>query len=120
MLRKDRKRNRLWDTRQERWRRDHASLGLDSYWNYAESPNFDALDALYRPDPASPAPREGREHNVFLTTIDGITVRFKEDGWSVQATVEGRLTRGRLNELQRATLSTLEKLDASEWEIEPS
>ncbi|MFT3956047.1 MAG: hypothetical protein QM722_17190 [Piscinibacter sp.] len=118
MLRKDRKRNRLWDTRQERWRRDHASLGLDSYWNYAEAPDFDALDALYRPHPASPAPTEGREHNVFLTTIDGVTVRFKEDAWSVQATVEGRLSNGRLEELQRATISTLEKLDASEWEIE--
>jgi hypothetical protein len=118
MLRKDRKRNRLWDIRQERWNRDHASLGLDSYWNHAEAPDFDALHALYRLDSTAPAPREGSEHNVYLVTIDGVTVRFKEDAWSVQAIVEGRLSDSRLEELQRATISTLERLDASAWEIE--
>jgi hypothetical protein len=119
MVRKDRGRNRLWDTRQERSKHDHASLGLESYWKHAESPDFDALDALCRLDPASPAPEEGAEHNVFLTKIDGIAVRFREDAWSVQATVEGRLPDSRLGELQRTTIATLEKLDASEWEIEP-
>lgn len=120
MLRKDRRRNRLWDTRQERWNHDHASLGLESYWKHAEAPDFDALNALYRLEPTTTAPQQGSEHNIFLTRIDGITVRFKEDAWSVQAMVEGRLSEARLDELQRATLATLEKLDASEWEIEPS
>ncbi|WP_280156364.1 hypothetical protein [Piscinibacter sp. XHJ-5] len=120
MVRKDRKRNRLWDTRQEHWNHDHASLGLESYWRHAEAPDFDALDALYRVDPTAPPPEQGSDHNIFLATIDGITVRFKEDGWSVQAMVEGRLSDLRLDELKRATLATLEKLDAGEWEIEPS
>jgi hypothetical protein len=120
MMRKDRKRNRLWDTRQERWNRDHASLGLQSYWKHAEEPDFDALDALYRLDRTDPAPSTGNEHNVFVTVIDGIRVRFKEDAWSVQAMVEGRLSDSRFNELQRATLATLQKLDASDWEIEPN
>lgn len=120
MVRKDRKQNRLWDTRQQRWNRDHASLGLESHWQYAEAPDFDALDALYRLDPTPPAPEQGAEHNVYQTRIDGITVRFKEDTWCVQAMVEGRLSDLRLGELQRATIATLEKLDASDWEIESS
>jgi hypothetical protein len=120
MVRKDRKKNRLWDTRQERWNRDHASRGIESQWKYAEGPDFDALDALYRLDPTAPAPEQGAEHHVFLIKVDGIMVRFREDAWSVQAMVEGRLSDSRLGELQRATMATLEKLDASDWEIEHS
>lgn len=117
MMRKDRKRNRLWDTRQERWNRDHASLGLESSWEHAEEPDFDALDALYRFDCAA-VPETGVDHNVFVTMIDGIKVRFTEDAWFVKAVVEGRLSDTRLHELQRMTLETLQKLDAGEWEIE--
>jgi len=32
MLRVDRKRNRLWEARQELWRREHPSVGLESCW----------------------------------------------------------------------------------------
>jgi hypothetical protein len=119
MVRKDRKPNRLWDTRQERWKRDHASLGLKSYWEHAEEPDFDALDALYRLDSADSVPEEDVDRGVFWTMIDGIKVRFKEDMWSVEAIAEGRLSDARLDELQRATLATLQKLDASDWEVEP-
>ncbi len=118
MRRKDRKQNRLWDTRQARWAHDHASLGIPSHWRHPEPPDFEALDALYRLD--SEAPEEGAEHDVFVTTIDGVRVRFKEDGWTVQAIVEGRLSDARLQELQQSTLATLQKLDAGEWETEPA
>lgn len=119
LRRKDRKPNRLWDTRQELWNRDHASLGLQSYWRHPEEPDFGALEALYRLDAMAPAPEEGDDYNVFVTVIDGVKVRFKEDTYSVQAIVEGKLSDTRLEQLQRTTLSTLEKLDASEWEMEP-
>lgn len=119
LRRKDRKPNRLWDTRQELWNRDHASLGLQSYWRHPEEPDFGALEALYRLDAMAPAPEEGDDYNVFVTVIDGVKVRFKEDTYSVQAIVEGKLSDTRLEQLQRTTLATLEKLDASEWEMEP-
>lgn len=119
LRRKDRKPNRLWDTRQELWNRDHASLGLQSYWRHPEEPDFGALKALYRLDAMAPAPEEGDDYNVFVTVIDGVKVRFKEDTYSVQAIVEGKLSDTRLEQLQRTTLATLEKLDASEWEMEP-
>lgn len=119
LRRKDRKPNRLWDTRQELWNRDHASLGLQSYWRHPEEPDFGALEALYRLDAMAPALEEGDDYNVFVTVIDGVKVRFKEDTYSVQAIVEGKLSDTRLEQLQRTTLATLEKLDASEWEMEP-
>lgn len=114
----DRKRNRLWDTRQERWHRDHGWAGSESYWKHPEPPDFEALDSLYRIDQAAPKPEQDLEANAFRVVIDGVRVRFTEDGWSVQAMVEGRLSDARLDELQRATLRALQRLDASDWEIE--
>ena len=118
MVRVDRKRNRLHDVRQELWRRDHGWPGLESCWRHDDEPDFEALAALYRLDEASPPPERDSEHNVYRVTIDGVPVRFAEGSWSVRAMVEGRLAGERLDELQRATLATLGRLDASEWEIE--
>ncbi|MFX1678956.1 hypothetical protein PV762_06965 [Mitsuaria sp. CC2] len=118
MLRVDRKPNRLWDTRHERWLEKHAHLGLESGWRFEEPPDFDALDRLYRPDEDSPPVEEGIGHEVYIAVVDGVRVRFTEDRWLVHAIVEGRLGDDRLKELQQATLTTLGRLDASVWEIE--
>ncbi len=120
MVRVDRKRNRLYDVRQELWHRDHGWPGLQSYWKHDDEPDFEALAVLYRLDETAPPPEQGSEHNVYRVTIDGVPVRFTEERWSVQAMVEGRLSHARLEELQRQTLTTLQRIDASEWEIEPS
>jgi hypothetical protein len=119
MVRVDRKPNRLWDVRQELWHQEHAWPGHESYWKHDDAPDFEALAALYRLDETAPAPEQGSEHNVYRMVIDGVSVRFTEDRWSVQAMVEGRLPDAGLDELQRATLATLQRLDASVWEIEP-
>lgn len=118
MLRVDRKMNRLRDVRQELWHRAHAWPGAESHWKFDDAPDFDALTALYRLDQESPMPREGPEYNIFHTVIDGLAVRFTEDRFHVQAVVEGRLREDRLQALQRTLLTTLERLDASRWEIE--
>jgi hypothetical protein len=119
MVRIDRKRNRLWDVRQELWHRDHGWTGLESYWKHDDAPDFEALAALYRLEETAPLPEEGPGHNVYRVNIDGVSVKFTEEGWSVKAIVEGRLSDTRLEELQRATLANLQRLDASVWEIEP-
>jgi hypothetical protein len=89
MLRVDRKPNRLYDVRQELWHREHGWEGLPSYWKHEDDPDFEALAALYRLDESIPPPEQGLEHNVYRVTIDGITVRFTEDRWSVQAWSRG-------------------------------
>jgi hypothetical protein len=118
MLRVDRKHNRLWDVRQEQWRLEHLSAGLESHWKHADQPDFEALAALYTPQAGAPAPARGREHNEYVVRVDGVAVRFLEEGFTVRAVVEGRLADERLAALQRRTLQLLERLDASPWEIE--
>ena len=116
--RTDRKRNRLWDVRQALWHRNHAHLGLDSFWKFDDAPDFEALEMLYRLDADSPAPTEGPEFNQFAVVIDGLTVRFKEDAFWIEAIVEGCLAEERLGLLQAKTLAMMERLEASECEIE--
>lgn len=121
MVRVDRTFNRLWDVRQELWHREHAWPGHQSYWKHDDEPDFEALAMLYRIDPSAPPPEEGSDYNVYRVTIDGLTVRFTEDRGSVAASVEGRLSEARLDELQRRTLATLQRLDGgADWEIEPT
>jgi hypothetical protein len=118
MVRKDRKSNRLWDTRQELWNRKHEGAGFKSYWPSDDPPDFDALRVLYRLDDDAPAPAKGPEYNEFSIVLDGATVRFVEQSHCVRASVEGRLSEERLIALQRHTLRTLELIDRSAWEIE--
>lgn len=120
MVRVDRKRNRLYEVRQALWHRDHGWPGLESDWKHEDEPDFEALAALYRLDETSPAPENASEHNVYRVSIDGVTVRFIEDSWSVKALVEGRLSDVRFEKLQSETLATLQRLDAAAWEIEPN
>lgn len=70
MVRIDRKPNRLWDIRQELWRRKHPSAGFESYWKYDDEPDFEALAALYRMGDAVSPPEQGSEYNVYRVTID--------------------------------------------------
>lgn len=118
MRRVDRKPNRLWDTRQAMWHRDHAHLGLGSFWAYKEEPDFAALEQLYRiagdPHPAI----EEDEVGKFSVLIDGLAVRFKEERFWIEAIVEGQLSSQRLSDLQRTTLALLERIDCSPYEIE--
>lgn len=118
MMRVDRKPNRLWDIRQELWRHEHGWEGQQSYWNHDDEPDFEALAALYRLDAGGPAPEKGADYNVYRVVIDGVVVKFTEERWQVHAIVEGRLSDRRLADLQRTTLALLQRLDASDWEIE--
>jgi hypothetical protein len=118
MLRVDRKQSRLYDVRQELWRRDHGWSGMESYWRHDDKPDFEALAALYQLDATSPAPEQMSEYNVYRVYIDGVAVRFTEERWLVHALVEGRLPNERLEELQSKTLATLQRIDLAGWEIE--
>lgn len=116
--RADRKRSRLWDVRQALWDREHAHLGLESYWPFEDAPDFEALEKLYRLDPGAAPPAQGSDYNTFSIVLDGLTVRFKEDGSWIEAIVEGQLAQARLEALQRHTLALLERIEGSACVIE--
>lgn len=118
MRRTDLRRNRLWDLRQALWYREHPCLGVQDSWKFEDAPNFDALLMLYRIDDNAPPPTKGEEYQEFKVVVDGVTVRFTEDFFSVQVMVEGRLTDERLKTLQTRTLETLARLEGAEWAIE--
>lgn len=77
-----------------------------------------ALAVLYTPQDGAPAAEQGRGHNMYIVHVDGVAMRFLEDGFSVRAVVEGRLVDDVLAALQRRTLQLLDRVDASQWEIE--
>jgi hypothetical protein len=118
MRRVDGKRNRLWEIRQALWDRDHAHMGFKSLWSCSDEPepDFAALEMLYRITEDAHVIK-GAEIGAFSVLIDGLTVRFKEDQFGVEAIVEGQLTRKRLSSLQQSTLALLERLDSAEYEI---
>lgn len=112
--RTDRKRSRLWDVRQAMWHRDHAHLGLESHWQFDDQPDFAAVEMLYRLDEGVPRPIEGKDFNTFSVVMDGLAIRFKEEGSWVEAIVEGQLAPERLDALQRHMRALLERIEASE------
>lgn len=119
LLRTDRKRHRLWDTRQALWQRDHGWPGMESYWSHEQAPDFDALAALYRFDEGAHAPEE-QGHKVYCVTVDGVRVRFVEGSFTVRVVVEGPLGPERIESLKRQTLAVLERMDHSPWQVDES
>jgi hypothetical protein len=124
-VRKDRKRNKIWNIRQALWCRDvkwEEDLAtemqrLSSDIGY--EPNLDIVPSLYRPDNSiNDLTSEDDEHGVFRIEVDGIVMRFKEDGFSIQAIIEGVLSDNRVKELKTSVLEKLTLLENTEWEIE--
>ncbi|WP_432719368.1 hypothetical protein R0381_000494 [Jeongeupia wiesaeckerbachi] len=117
MRRVDCKRSRLWAARQALWHSEHAHLGLERDWTFDDEPDFAALKMLYRMEDDGEAPITELDFNCYAVVIDGLTIRFKEEGFWIEAIVEGRLDDDRLESLQRRTLSLLERIEASACEI---
>ncbi len=124
LFRKDRKRHHLWDIRHAQWMRDVrwaddlAKTMQRLVTETGHSPDLDLVSRLYTLDASVSALPEGEEHNVFRVSMDGVVVRFTEDGFSVQVMVEGQLAPGRLDALQASLLEKLAALEGCEWEVE--
>ncbi len=125
-IRKDRKPGLLWHMRQAlwyrgvKWKDDYAREMEHLLAETGHAPDLDMIATLYcLDDSARVLPSSEEEYNIFRVDIDGIVVRFKEDGFLVQAVVEGRLPESRLAGLQASVLQKLSALENAEWEIEP-
>jgi len=118
MRRVDRRPNRLWEVRRAKWDRQHAHLGLDKYWKYADEPDFASLDQLYRDESYDKPPEQVDNAGKYHVQIDGLKVRIKEQQFWVSVIVEGKLAPERLAQFQATTLSLLERIDGAPYEIE--
>jgi hypothetical protein len=124
-VRKDRKRNKIWNIRQAlwcrnvKWEEDLATEMQRLSSDIGYEPNLDIVPSLYCPDSSfNELTTEDDEHGVFRIEVDGIVVRFKENGFSIQAIVEGVLSDNRVQALKASVLEKLALLENTEWEIE--
>ena len=80
------------------------------------APDLSLVRSLYLLDTTVVEPPEREdEHGIFRVVVDGATVKFIEDGFWVQAIVEGQLSGRRLKQLQDSVQTKLEKLTGAEW-----
>ncbi len=117
--RADAQRNHLWELQQACWYREvgwadplaqqlerlQAALG--------EPPDLDLAARLFRPSVAHEAlPEDGDAYNTRRVLVDGVVVRFIDNGYSLQMTVEGDLpasTVDAIAEQLREKLSAIER-----------
>ena len=123
--RRDKKYNHLWDLRQALW-------ALEVNWkeNYNKDlarlekelgsrPDVTLVRDLYSFEfPCEKLPQGEDEYNVFRIKIDGVTVRFVEKRYSVQATVEGILPDEIIEVLQDSMLKNISTLENTICDLE--
>jgi hypothetical protein len=69
---------------------------------------------LYRPSvPHECMPEQEDEYNVHRIRVEGIVIRYVEDDWTVQVTVEGDLSAELVEIVRRDLTTTLEALERS-------
>ena len=123
-MRTDRTPNQLWHIRHALWMRDVGSKDdlakemqrLASLTGF--EPDLNVVRSLYCPDASAvELPRTEDEYNIVRVSLDGVTVRFTEDSFSVEVLVEGALAEPTKKELQRSVLEKLSRLDGAEWMV---
>jgi len=107
----DRLRNQLREMRQAIW---HRKVGwkdefVQDMAGFRETmgfePDLDLIPALYRLDEhTEELPDEEDEYNVIRVRIDGVTMKFIEDGFSIHAVVQGELEEAKVAALQQSLL----------------
>jgi hypothetical protein len=121
-VRADHKRNALWDMRHALWyqgvgwKGDFAKEVERLASTLGFEPDLDLVRSLYCLDPSVvQLPEREDEHSVIRVVIDGVTVKFDEDGFWVRAVAEGTLTNERLKALQVSVRDKLSRLTGTEW-----
>ena len=123
-IRKDHKRNALWDIRHALWYRgvgwkDDLAKAMERLvkWSGFE-PDLDLVPSLYRLDASVvELPQREDEHGIVRVVVDGVTVKFEEDGFWVRAVAEGQLAADRLKALQVSVLEKLSQLTRADWSL---
>lgn len=117
VYRHDRGQNHLWSMRQTLWSKkvgwdDAAEWEQKLQAELGSPPRLDIVPTLYAPSIRYEAlPENDEEHNVYRIRIDGVTVRYVEDMYSIQVTAEGELPSDAVQQLRDDLMKKLEALE---------
>ncbi|MGK7873956.1 MAG: hypothetical protein AB4426_11790 [Xenococcaceae cyanobacterium] len=121
----DRQPNHLWDIRQALWCREFhwANDYKKSVKKLAKElgiePNIDLINNLYSPEiPHQQIPDKDDEYGVYRISIDGIIVRYVEELFAVQVTVEGHLPEKLIEIIKSDMLKKISILENTECDLE--
>jgi hypothetical protein len=123
--RKDGKQNQLWKirlalwTREAGWEKESAGHLETLARELGARPNLDIVPALYRPGiPHQEVTSGEKEHRTFRIQVDGVVVRYVEDMFSIQISVEGELAQEAVEVLTSDLVEKLTKLENTLYEAE--
>ena len=115
--RNDRRPNHLFELRTVLWERQMKWASWEARARDLESklggpPRLDLVASLYQPSvPHEAVPEQEDEYAIHRIRVDGVVVRYVEDGWTVQVTVEGELATDVVERLRHDLSRTLEALE---------
>ncbi len=123
-LRADKKSNFLWDLRQLLWNQNAG--WKESYEKdlrklteaLGYQPDLSILESLYQPPiEFELLPNQEDEYNQIQILIEGVVVRYKEEHWELQVTVEGTLQPHIITLLKQDLYQKLSNLVKTHWEM---
>ncbi|WP_131417669.1 hypothetical protein [Corallincola luteus] len=124
LTRKDKARNHIYDIRQALWSNEvnweehHQQDMARLEESMGFSVDFNLVKALYDFDFTHESLVEDEEeHNVYWIYVDGVRVRFVEERYCLNVTVEGSLGNQTLTSMREQLISSLNELEISEWTI---
>lgn len=123
--RSDHTRNHLWHLRQTlwsksvNWQEDYQKEMYKLIKELGKEPELDLITSLYSPNISHQIiPENNEEYNVYRINIDGVVVRYVEESWTVQVTVEGELPDEVIELLKANLLEKFSLLENTECYIE--
>jgi hypothetical protein len=123
-IRADRRMNSVWEIEHALWLRDRG-------WNddlaqalsrlreqLGFEPELEVVRDLYRPDASvTPLPTLDEDVLVERVLVDGVTLKFKRDSFTIHVLAEGCLPQATIEAFQRTMLDKLQRLHGVPWTV---
>lgn len=117
-------RNHIWWLRQALWyseagwKQDYEEYCGEIIREIGLMPDLELLKTLYNPQiPHQVLPEREEEYGVYRILVNGVVVRFVENMFTIQVTVEGELPDTIIRELKKDLLTKLSILENTACEI---
>ncbi len=126
VMNNDKKMNNLWEMRNSLWNREVGWKNdfEESLVNLAKkigiTPDFNSIKKLYSPPVThSELAQNEDEYGTYRILIDGTVVRYVEDAYGIQVTIEGSLSEITIELLEKDLLEKLESLENTSYKSYP-